>query len=263
MADDKIINDGMGISEKEAAAILSGDAPLESSETPESSITEGLSIQEGATEIKALLTEEEVNSQPPPETSEPSEEAPALEVKPHPLREDIKIAATKFHEELTALQAEAASINWTQLRNTNPAEYAARRQEFLDAEKLIAKKADAIREAHQRVEAHEQAEYQTAAQKRLAWERSKLPADFEQWKPKIIEYFKSEGFTDAEIKSIADHRAVMAALKIVKEKAGHPPKIPLKLKQGESSTDRKMRKANVHNRPHSLQAAAIRLADIL
>lgn len=123
---------------------------------------------------------------------------------------------TGFLEE--QLMGEYNSVNWNELRATNPAEFAALKQEYNDRYNQIQiVKANAARHLQAQQAEMEQRDM-TALQTMLTEESQKLQSavpDFaDETKAKALkgqlrDYLKSYGYNDQEIANVYDHRHVM------------------------------------------------------
>lgn len=114
------------------------------------------------------------------------------------------------------------SVDWTTLRATDLAEYSARRQDFIERNFQIQNlKQAAVFEAQklqQEQTEKQQALYQDFLKKEQEMLNTKLPewSDSEKAKSekiKLRSYLLDQGFKDAEVANIGDHRAILLARK--------------------------------------------------
>jgi hypothetical protein len=115
------------------------------------------------------------------------------------------------------LLAEYNSVNWTQLRNTDPAEFAARKQEYNDKFGQLQMLKQNIYVHAQQAEAEQAKKFQEQIGETLKKESSLMLDAIPEWKDtsranaekaEIGGYLKGLGFTDQEIGSVVDHRHV-------------------------------------------------------
>lgn len=114
------------------------------------------------------------------------------------------------------------AINWQELRETDPAEFAAKRQEFNERYQAIQNAQAQFNYQMQQRQQQEQAESEAKFKEILANERNALLSKLPDWHDKakaeseqrqIREYLKAEGFGDSEINSLADHRSILVSRK--------------------------------------------------
>lgn len=114
------------------------------------------------------------------------------------------------------------AINWDELRQTDPAEFAAKRQEFAESyQRVQAAKQQVLTEA-QRMQAEQQRIAQTQLYEALKREHSALLDKLPDWKDEgkakaekdaIRSYLAQSGFSNDELSNVADHRAILLARK--------------------------------------------------
>lgn len=115
------------------------------------------------------------------------------------------------------LMGDVERVNWDNLRDEDPAEYAVRRQEYTErANELQRAKGELLQQA-ERYQAEQEANASRQQIERLAAEREALLVAFPEWRDEkkrtaaqsqIREFLGREGFTQEEIGSFVDHRAV-------------------------------------------------------
>ena len=106
------------------------------------------------------------------------------------------------------------NINWQQLAETNPGEWARMREAHSDYEGRLSKAV----EAQQMVQAQAEQADQQSQQQQLIWERRILAEKLPQWRDaktrqsesaQISEILAELGFADHEIGGVMDHRSVL------------------------------------------------------
>lgn len=155
-------------------------------------------------------------------TSELSEQRKAFEAERERLAQDITVRMneaaqmSQFLEQ--QLMAEYNAVNWNELRQTDPAEFAARKQEYNERYMQIqqVKQGVALEIQRQQEEVHQktQAEMRDLLQKEQARLVEKIPEFADETKAKQLktemrEFLRGHGFTDAEINGVVDHRHVL------------------------------------------------------
>ena len=109
------------------------------------------------------------------------------------------------------------NVNWAELRTDDPAEYAAKRQEFLDTQNAVNQQKQAVLaeiEAFKKTANEQQQESQNEV---LAREREALNQKWPEMasdkgdaeRSALVEFLKSDGFSDDEIGSLSDHRTIL------------------------------------------------------
>jgi hypothetical protein len=126
-------------------------------------------------------------------------------------------AALIGDQEERILAAEKA-VNWQELRATDPAEYAARRQEHLEAVQALQGRKARLRESVSQWRAQQAAEQETALAKTLEVEAQKLLDRIPDWRdPEKAKKGKADlsaylsdtyGYTPEQVGAVADHRLV-------------------------------------------------------
>ncbi len=120
------------------------------------------------------------------------------------------------------LMADLERIDWKGLRDADPAEYAARRQEMLERQRILEESKTGIRQRAGEANAERQAEQQRQYAELLQKEQQALAEAIPEWrdqakakaeKAALSEYLTGAGFAPDEVANIADHRAVVLARK--------------------------------------------------
>jgi len=109
-------------------------------------------------------------------------------------------------------------VNWDELRTDDPAEYAAKRQEYIDTKNAVDGKKQQVLQEIQYYQQQQQSELDEVQGKMLAREREAL---FEKWpemanektgdaeRSAVVSFLKSAEFTDEEIGAVSDHRTLL------------------------------------------------------
>lgn len=113
------------------------------------------------------------------------------------------------------LVAEHNQVDWTTLRNTDPAEFAARKQEYNERwNRIQGMKNKALSEAY-RISQESQQKQTDEQTKLVQAERKKWPEAIPEWRDKakfesdrveIVSYLRNMGFSDTDIASVYDAR---------------------------------------------------------
>ena len=196
--------------------------------------------------------------------------------------ETLQAWQARLHQEAQAFDRDYQSINWDELRQDDPGEYAARMQEFQDRRATFETRFKDFQSHAREFEQGEQARYQEVMAEHLARERQlavdKIPAwrDESRRQAELAEmktYLRTEyGYSDEDINSVADHRHLVLIRKALqwdrRQKQGPTARARLKSsrKQQPQSwestlTDRERR--TLQERPQSDDAAVIRISRML
>lgn len=127
-------------------------------------------------------------------------------------RERYEATLTKLEESLTGMEPQEP--DWDKLREEDPAEYAAQREDWrqLQQDKV------AVQQEKARIAAEKEQEYSAELRARVEQETVKLLAAIPEWadekvakrdKTALAEYAKSLGYTDEELGSVYDHRIMV------------------------------------------------------
>lgn len=110
------------------------------------------------------------------------------------------------------------NTNWDELRDLDPAEYAARRETIRDRKEKLQEAYQAYQQHQQLVSQRQREEMQQTVQE----EQMRLVASVPEWSDegrratetaKLRDYLASSGFSDDEISTVYDHRQVLMARK--------------------------------------------------
>jgi hypothetical protein len=138
--------------------------------------------------------------------------------------EQVKQERQAYAQKLQALSQflsqQDQGENLEALKETDPIGYAVKVAERTEREKQLA----VVRAEQNRIAQQQQAEQQQALQKHLQSEAEKLNASIpelagpkgDEIRKQIREYAKSQGWTDQELGSVYDHRAVLSLYKAMK-----------------------------------------------
>ena len=118
--------------------------------------------------------------------------------------------------------ADVAAVDWNALRETDPSEWSAKRQELAERQNQIAHLKNDVAIKFQQTQEQQQAEMQAQHQSYLAGERQALLQALPTWKDDAVataemsalrEYLTGLGFSANEVSTVADHRLVVLANK--------------------------------------------------
>lgn len=150
-------------------------------------------------------------------TAEVARKAEALAAQERQFQASLQQQAQAYAQSLAVLEAlnpvlaEANTIDWSQLAQENPAEYVAKKQQVEDTLKLL----------HQTQQAKTQLELQARGQK-TARESELLAQKMPEWadptkrqqiKTEMKQYLTAQGYQDAELDHLVDHRTFTVAYK--------------------------------------------------
>jgi hypothetical protein len=179
-------------------------------------------------------------------TSELSEQRKAFEAERERIATEVKGRLTEaaqmaqyFEQQL---MAEYNAVNWTELRQTNPAEYAALQQDYNNRYQQLTNNKQRMALEAQRIQHEEQSKQVESFKQNLKKEQEQLVAlmpDFgDETKAKALksqmrDFLKSNGFRDEEINQVYDHRHVLMIGYAMKYKAlqSKKPEIANKVKE--------------------------------
>jgi hypothetical protein len=122
----------------------------------------------------------------------------------------------------TRLREQVASVDWQQLREEDPAEYAARRQEFTERIAEIENMKASMQQHRQAVQTQQQQAYLQQLEQVVSENIRKLPEIIPEYKDddfrkkdmaSIKDYLVKSGFGEEEVKTVFDARQVAIARK--------------------------------------------------
>lgn len=141
------------------------------------------------------------------------------------------------------LREQVAAVDWQQLREDDPAEYAARRQEFTERIAEIESMKASIGQHRQALQAQQQQAYLNQIEQVVQENIKKLPDLIPEYKDETFrkkdmadlkDYLVSQGFSEVEVKTVFDARQVAIARKAklydAMQKAAEPKMKQLKEK---------------------------------
>lgn len=138
------------------------------------------------------------------------------------IEQSLKTAQSLTEAAERQLMQDIERIDWNGLRDADPAEYAARRQELLERQRLLEDAKARVSQEIQREHAERQTQSEAQWQEILRKEQKALQEALPEWrdegkakaeKAALSEYLQGAGFRSEEISNIADHRAVLLARK--------------------------------------------------
>jgi hypothetical protein len=154
-------------------------------------------------------------------TMEAAEQRKAAEAESTKAREERQKYAQGLQQAQTVLQAqlqEQSQIDWQKLLETDPVEYL--KQQHLANQRQA--KLQQIQQEQQQIHARNQQEQAAQMRAFLTAQQEELLAKLPEWKDDakakteksaISDYLKSQGFDEAQIAQITDHRAVILSRK--------------------------------------------------
>lgn len=158
---------------------------------------------------------EEAKSKAKTITEESAKKAVELDVQ-------FSVAAKLIERAEGLLQDDTSGVDWAKLRQNDPAEYAAKREEIKERrERIQAMKQEAV-ESYQTGIATQKQESEAALQQRLQAESAKLLEALPDWqdvdkakagKAKLAEYLLGQGFAREDVLGASDHRLILMAEK--------------------------------------------------
>lgn len=122
----------------------------------------------------------------------------------------------------TRLREQVAAVDWQQLREEDPAEYAAKRQEFTERIAEIESMKASMESHRQALAAQQQQAYLAQIEQVVQENIQKLPEVIPEYKDdtfrkkdmaELKDYLISQGFSDQEVRSVFDARQVAIARK--------------------------------------------------
>tara|TARA_R110000772_G_scaffold4094_8_gene14488 strand:+ start:8380 stop:9450 length:1071 start_codon:yes stop_codon:yes gene_type:complete len=116
------------------------------------------------------------------------------------------------------LMDDVNAVDWNTLRQEDPSEWAARKQELMDRQQQVAADKQRVAQAYQQHMGQQQAAFQEQSKEHLARERQKLLDALPSWNneatmkseiAEMREYLSKAGFAPEEIDNLSDHRHVL------------------------------------------------------
>lgn len=120
------------------------------------------------------------------------------------------------------LDAETKSVDWKQLREDSPEEYAAKKLEIQERREKIESLKKQARESYQKQVERQQEEAKRLHEEHLQKEQQALLEKLPDWKDpekaksdqtRLAKYLREEGFSEQDIASASDHRLIVMARK--------------------------------------------------
>lgn len=155
-------------------------------------------------------------------TQELAEQRKSFEAEATAIREERQVYGQLLNQLQQQIQAsQGQEPDWDYLRQTDPIEYSLQWAEWSRGQA----KRQAIEQEQQRLQQTQMNELMQTQRQRLAKEQEALTAVLPDWKNSevrqkekalVIEQGKKLGFSEQELKSATDHRAIVALLKAAK-----------------------------------------------
>ncbi|MBT3038822.1 MAG: hypothetical protein KME37_07740 [Candidatus Thiodiazotropha sp. (ex Codakia orbicularis)] len=192
----------------------------------------------------------------------------------NPNTEQLQSAMSENLRQRAALEAQYNQINWQELREDDPGEYAAQRQQFMEADYNLQMQEQQLNVAYQQITGQDTQKQQQQMEEYIQGEQSKLMDAIPAWRDKAVRqkesqmvrnYLRKQGFADAEIDSVVDHRAIkivrdsmLANQRVKNNKVVMKRKVKKSVNQGKYTHD-ELRTLKEH--PHSIDAIALRIRE--
>ncbi|MET0063217.1 MAG: hypothetical protein ABW176_13075 [Candidatus Thiodiazotropha endolucinida] len=193
------------------------------------------------------------------------------ERKENPQTEQLQNAMAENMRHRAALEAQHNQINWQELREDDPGEYAAQRQHFIEADYQLRMQEQQLTSAYQQINSQDIQQQQRQMEEYVQNEQAKLLNAIPAWRDKNVrqkesqlvrKYLKKQGYLDSDIDNIVDHRAI----KIVRDSMlteqrarKNKVRVPRKPKQKEQGNYTAREKQTLKEYPGSIEAIALRL----
>lgn len=143
-----------------------------------------------------------------------------LEAERSKLTNHFQLATTAFNLAQQELMSDFQGINWNQLQQENPSEWAAKRQQFGERQAKLNQAKDQSAQQIQLAVQQQEAERAEATDQQLQQEHKTLLEKVPTWNDEkvrakeaaeIAEYLDSIGFAADEISSLKDHKLIILA----------------------------------------------------
>lgn len=176
---------------------------------------EALTMDEAADLIEQRRNPEAAKPKPRPEP-EPVAAAPAPSRPAQPVMpQELQQARDHLVREQEAFDEKWKATDWTRLRQEDPAEWAAKRQEHNAEKREIDERTRQLTQAAEQAWRAQQAEAQAHYETFLAQQRRELTRarpSFEKDRDHVVKYLQNVvGFTETELSAVADHRLLVMA----------------------------------------------------
>ncbi|ODB82748.1 hypothetical protein A3193_18540 [Candidatus Thiodiazotropha endoloripes] len=199
----------------------------------------------------------------------------APEYSKSPAREDLHTAMSQALRAEAVLQHQYNQINWNELREDDPAEFAALRLQYKDQFSQLKQQKDYLSQIAGEMNNGTMQKQQTELNEYIQNEQAKLMNVIPAWRnDKVREkearamrkYLKDSGFTDGEIDSTLDHRQIKLVrdAMLAEQKLSKANKVKVKRKkQGPKVNYTNEEKRWMKDYPTSRRAAALRIREII
>lgn len=231
---------------------------------------EALTMDEAADLIEQRRNPEAAKPKPRPEpepvAAAPAPSRPAQPVMPHELQQ----ARDHLVREQEAFDEKWKATDWTRLRQEDPAEWAAKRQEHNAEKSELDARTRQLTQAAEQAWRAQQAEQQAHYETFLAQQRRELTRarpSFEKDRDHVVKYLQNVvGFTETELSAVADHRLLVMAHDAWQfhnggRKSGQGIRVPAKRRAAPRISKADAISKEKNNSPHSIEHAALRIAE--
>ena len=166
-----------------------------------------------------------------------------LESERSKLSDHFQLATTAFGLAQEQLMADFQGVNWNQLQQENPSEWAAKRQQFGERQARLNQAKDQSAQQIQQAVKRQEAEAAEAANQTLEREHQTLLEKVPSWNDEnirakeaaeIADYLDSIGFAADEISSLKDHKLIILARAALGQQGPSKKKLALAKKKVES-----------------------------
>ena len=166
-----------------------------------------------------------------------------LESERSKLSDHFQLATTAFGLAQEQLMADFQGVNWNQLQQENPSEWAAKRQQFGERQARLNQAKDQSAQQIQQAVKRQEAEAAQSANETLEREHQTLLEKVPSWNDEnirakeaaeIADYLDSIGFAQDEISSLKDHKLIILARAALGQQGPSKKKLALAKKKVES-----------------------------
>lgn len=188
--------------------------------------------------------------------------------------EQLQGAMSETLRQRAALEAQAKQINWEELREDDPGEFAAQWQMFKEADSQLRQQEQQLTNAYQQISGQDARQRQQQLEAYVQNEQAKLLDVIPAWRDEgvrrkesqqIRKNLKDRGFSDAELDSFIDHRAIKLVrdqmLAEQKAKKANKVKVKRQAKPSDQGNFTEAELRTLKESPHSLDAVALRIRE--
>jgi len=180
--------------------------------------------------VKSYRTEQEASKRITEAKTQAEAATQEIQQRQQALDGQFKVAAALIENAEQLIDQDASQVDWADLRQSDPAEYAARKDEIRERRAEIDRMKREAVDSYQTLTAEQQKEAEKEQQEYLVKQQTALLEKLPEWKDEkvataerseIVDYLRKEGFEDQDIFNATDHRLVIMARKAMQfEKGG-------------------------------------------